>query len=136
MRTFNKQISTAQPLNVNSNSPYAQLKNIYTYSVAANYTASTTGTIKLQASNDPETNDTQTNTATIPGQSPSNPPAKAPVNWADITGSTFTVSPGVTETMWNVDAVGYNYVRVVFTDGSSGANAGMMTIVVNCKGPS
>lgn len=134
MRSFNKQISTGVALNVNSNSPYVQLKNIYTYSVAANYTGSVTGSIKLQASNDPETNDTQVNVPYTAGQTPTNPPSKAPVNWADITGSTFALTPGITETMWNVNAVGYNYVRVVFTDGSGGANTSTMNIVVNGKG--
>lgn len=134
MRTFNRQVSTAQPLNVNSNSPYVQLKNIYTYSIAANYTGSVTGTIKLQASNDPETNDTQVNVPYGANQNPTNPPSKAPVNWADIDGSVFTLAPGITETLWNVDAVGYNYVRVVFTDGSGGTSTATMNIIANCKG--
>lgn len=134
MRTVNKQISTNVPLNANSNSQYQQLKSIYTYTLAANYTGSATGSIKLQASNDPETNDTQVNVAYGPGQPPTNPPSKAPVNWADIANSTFTIAPGITETMWNVNAVGYNYVRVVYTDASGGTSTATMNIVFNGKG--
>lgn len=134
MRSFNRQILTAQPLNVNSNSPYSQLRNIYIYCISAIYTGSATGNIKLQASNDPETNDTQVNTPYGPGQSPTNPPAKGPVNWVDIANSTFTISPGVTETLWNVNAVGYNYVRVVYTDASGGTSTATMNIIFNGKG--
>lgn len=134
MRTFNKQVSTAQAMNVNSSSPYTQLRNIYTYCMAALITGSATGTIKLQASNDPETNDTQTNQATVLGQPPTNPPSKAPTHWADITGSSFVVTGTDTEIMWNVDAVGYNYVRVVYTDTSGGTSTATMNIVFNGKG--
>ena len=126
MRTFNKQIATTVPMNANYNSPYTPLKNIYTYSMAAIVTGTPTGTIKLQASNDPETNDTQTNSTGLS-------PAVGPSNWADITGSTFSlVAAG--ETMWNVNAVGYNYVRVVYTDTSGGTSTATMNLIVNCKG--
>jgi len=127
MRTFNKQISTNVPLNANYNSPYVQLKNIYTYSMAAIITGTPTGSLKLQASNDPETNDTQTNSTT------NLPPTQVPVNWVDIANSSFAVS-SAGETMWNVNAVGYNYVRVVYTDASGGTSTATMTIIANCKG--
>lgn len=126
MRTFTKQISTAVVLNANRNSPYTTLKNIYTYAMAAIITGTPNGSIKLQASNDPETNDTQTNTTGLP-------PAVGPTNWADIDGSNFTVTTAQ-EVMWNVNAVGYNYVRVVYTDASGGTSTATMTIIVNCKG--
>ena len=126
MRTFNKQITTNQLLNASYNSPYTPLKNIYTYSVAAIITGTPTGTIKLQASNDPETNDTQTNSTGLI-------PAVGPTNWVDIANSSFSLS-AAGETMWNVNAVGYNYVRVVYTDGSSGTSTARLAIIVNCKG--
>lgn len=123
MRTFNKQISTNQPLNVNSNSPAALLKNIYTFSIAAIVTGTPTGTIKLQASNDPETNDVM----------PLGTPQPTPVNWVDVASSSFSLTAGG-ETMWNVNAVGYNYVRVVYTDTSGGTSTATMNIIVNGKG--
>jgi hypothetical protein len=127
MRTFNKQISTAVPMNANSNSPYVQLKNIFMYSLAALVTGIPTGTIKLQASNDPETNDTQTNITSGVA------PAVGPTNWVDIADSAFALS-AAGETMWNVRDVAYNYVRVVYIDSSGGASTATMAIVFNGKG--
>jgi hypothetical protein len=127
MRTFNKQISTNVAMNANSNSPYIPLKNIFMYAMAAIVTGTPTGTIKLQASNDPETNDTQTNSTT------NTPPSVAPVNWVDIANSSFSLS-SAGETMWNVHDVGYNYVRVVYTDSSGGASTATMNIIFNGKG--
>lgn len=127
MRVFNQQIATAQPLNASFNSNYVPLKSIFMYTMAAIYTATVAGTIKLQASNDPETNDTQYNV------SGNRPPSVAPINWVDVTDSTFVLA-GAGETMWNVRYIGYNYVRVVFTDTSGGTNSGTMTIIFNGKG--
>lgn len=128
MRVINKVLSTNQATNVSSNSQYQPLRSIYTYAIQAIITGTPTGSIKLQASADPETNDTQYNT------SASLPPSVAPVNWVDITGSTFAVSTLNGSVMWNVDFVGYNYVRVSYTDTSSGASTATMTITFNGKG--
>lgn len=133
MRTFNKTVATAVPLNANYNSPYVQLKSIYTYAMAFIVTGTPTGSVKLQASNDPETNDTQVSVSYDPGQSPTNPPSVAPVNWVDIANSTFALSSSG-ETMWNVNFVGYNYVRVVYLDASGGTSAATVNIVFNGKG--
>jgi hypothetical protein len=127
MRVFNKQIATGVSLNANSNSPYVPLRSIYTYAIAALVTGTPTGIIKLQASNDPETNDTQTNTTS------NLPPAVGPVNWVDIANSTFTLTTSG-ETMWNVNAAGYNYVRVAYSDSSGGASTAVMDIIFNGKG--
>jgi len=126
MRTFNKTLATAVPLNANYNSPYIQLKNIYTYSMAAIITGTPTGTLQIQASNDPETNDTQYNSTGLP-------PSVAPTNWVTIANSTFSVA-SAGETMWNVNAVGYNYVRVQYIDASGGSSTATMTIIFNGKG--
>jgi hypothetical protein len=123
MRVYNKQISTNVALNANYNSPAALLKSIYVYAVAAIVTGTPTGTIKLQASNDPETNDTM----------PLGIPQPAPVNWVDIKDSSFVLS-AAGETMWNVQAVGYNYVRVVYTDSSGGTSTATMNVIINAKG--
>lgn len=127
MRTNNRQIATSISMNANYNSPYQQLKNIYTYSIAVNITGSPNGNLFLQASNDPETNDTQTNSGN------NLPPTVQPSNWVTVANSTFAVTqPG--ETMWNVNFVGYNYVRVAFTDSSGGTSTATMNIVYNGKG--
>jgi len=133
MRTFNKTVATNVPLNANYNSPYVQLKNIYTYTMAAIITGTPTGTVQIQASNDPETNDTQVNTDYGAGANPTNPPSTAPVNWVTIASSSFPVSSSG-ETMWNVNFVGYNYVRVQYIDASGGASTATMNIIFNGKG--
>ncbi len=126
MRTINRTIVLAAPLNANYNSPYQPLKSIYTYTIAAIVSGTPTGSIALQASNDPETNDTQYNSTNLP-------PAVGPSNWVTIADSTFVLS-AAGETMWNVNAVGYNYVRVVYTDASSGLSAATLKIIFNGKG--
>lgn len=127
MRVFNQQVATAVPLNANYNSPYVPLKSIYTYAITAIITGTPTGTIQIQASNDPETNDTQINVAA--GRAP----AVGPSNWVTITGSPFVVSASG-EQFWNVNYAGYNYVRVQYIDASSGASTATMTITFNGKG--
>lgn len=123
MRSFNKQIITAQALNATANGPAVQLKNIFMYSVMCVITGTPTGTIKLQASNDPETNDTM----------PLNNPQPPPTNWADIANTSVAVS-AAGNTMYNVSDVAYTYFRVVYTDGSSGASTAVMSVIVNAKG--
>lgn len=127
MKAFNQQIATAVPLNANYTSPYVPLKQIYTYSVCATITGTPTGTIALQASNDPETNDTQYN---IPGNIP---PTQVPVNWVTITNSPFAVTTAGSE-FWNINYTGYNYVRVIYTDTSGGTSTATMNIVFCGKG--
>lgn len=123
MRTANKQITTNQLLNANYNSPAMPLKNIYMYTAAFIVTGTPTGTVVLQASNDPETNDTM----------PANNPQPAPTNWVTITGSSFTLSASG-ETMWNVSQIGYNWVRVQYTDASGGISTATANIIINTKG--
>ena len=121
MRVFNKQIATDVPLNADYTSAYVPLKSIVLYTISANITGTPSGSIYLEASADPETNDSVP-LSTAP-----------PTNWAVIADSAFTVSAaGVS--MWNVQAVGYNYVRVVYVDGSGGTSAATMDIVFNGKG--
>jgi hypothetical protein len=122
MRVFNKQIATNVSIASGFTSAYVPLKSTYMYSMVAIITGSPTGTLKLQASNDPETNDTQINSTGLP-------PAVGPSNWVDIANSTFTIT-SAGETMWNVRDPAYNYVRVVYT----GSGAATMTLIVNSKG--
>jgi hypothetical protein len=99
------------------------LKNIYTYSMAVIVSGTPTGSVLIQASNDPETNDTM----------PGGIPQPVPVNWVDIADSTFALTASG-ETMWNVNAVGYNYVRVKYVDSSGGTSSATAKIVFNGKG--
>jgi hypothetical protein len=101
--------------------------------MSAIITGTPTGTIQIQASNDPETNDTQVNTNYGPGQTPTNPPAVGPTNWVTIANSPFPVS-SAGEEMWNVNYAGYNYVRVQYLDASGGTSTATMTIIFNGKG--
>lgn len=126
MKTYNRSIASGVVLNANYNSPYTQLKNMVLYTIVAIISGTPTGTVKLQASNDPETNDTQVNSTGVA-------PAVGPSNWVDIADSAFAVSTAG-KTMWNVTDVGYNYVRVVYIDASSGVSTATMAIVFNGKG--
>ncbi|HXB11754.1 MAG TPA: hypothetical protein VNZ45_07195 [Bacteroidia bacterium] len=110
-------------MNTSGFSPAVQLKSILYYSVAAIVSGTPDGTIYLQASNDPETNDTM----------PNNDPQPPPTNWVTITNSPFVLTSSG-ETMWNVRDIAYNYVRVGYTDASGGTSTATMTIIVNCKG--
>lgn len=121
MRTFNEQIATAEPLNTDVEFDFVPLKNIYMYCMTAIVTGTPTGTIKLQASNDPETNDTQPLT---------NAP---PTHWVDIANSSFNLT-SAGSTMWNVSQVAYNYVRVVYIDTSGGTSTATAMVIVNGKG--
>lgn len=119
MRVFNKQIATNANITTGYTSSAVPLKSIYMYCMAAIISGSPTGTIKLQASNDPETNDTM----------PLGVPQPVPTNWVDIANSTFTITTSG-ESMWNVRDPAYNYVRVVYT----GSGAATVNIIVNAKG--
>jgi hypothetical protein len=121
MNVFNQPLATAVPLNANYTSPNALVRLMVTYTMAANITGTPNGSIHLEASNDPLTNEL------------TNPTQPVPTNFATITNSTFTVTaPGTV--MWNVYWTGYNYVRVVYTDASGGTSTALMNIVMNAKG--
>lgn len=119
MRTFNQTVSADVALNTDYTSPAIPLRNIFMFNIAAIISDTPTGSIKLQVSNDPETNDTI--------------PLVEPPNWVDLLGSSFSLTDEG-ETMWNVHEVAFNYVRVVYTDASSGSSNAMMDIIVNSKG--
>lgn len=120
MKVYNKQVATALVLNANRTTDAIPLKFMFMFSIAAIFTGAPVGTIKLQASNDPETNDTV--------------PLVPPMHWADIEDSEFVLAPTDTEVFWNYKYSAFNYVRVVFTDGSGGAGTATTTIIFNGKG--
>lgn len=122
MRTFNIPLASSIDLSAASyTSPAVPLKNIYGFSIAMNITGAPIGTLKLQVSNDPETNDTM----------PGGAPAPVPTHFADLTGASISIIASDTTVMFNVHDVGYNYVRVVYTRASG---SGTAALVANCKG--
>ena len=122
MQTKNKQIANDILLNANVISDFMPLKNIYLYAITATISGSPSGTIKLQASADPETNDTQPDLNAL-----------KPTNFVDIADSSFAIS-SAGSTMWNVRDVAYNYVRVVYIDASGGTSSATMNVIFNGKG--
>lgn len=89
------------------------------FSIAFVVTGTPTGTVKLQASNDPETNTTV--------------PLDTPINWVDITGSDATVT-AAGEVLWDAHDIAYNYVRVIYTDTSGATSLATANIIFNGKG--
>jgi hypothetical protein len=71
------------------------------YAIQAVFTGTTTGTIKLQASNDPAT------------------PNAVPTSWTDIAGSTVDLASG-SPILWNVVDPQYTFVRAVHADTGGG----------------
>lgn len=126
MRVINKILAVDQATDADFTSQYQQLRSIYTYTIQAVFINDPTGSIKLQASADPETNDTQTNDTGLS-------PAVGPQNWVDIANSSFSITEEG-NVMWNVNYAGYNYVRVAYTDESSGSSEATVTITFNGKG--
>lgn len=118
MKVFSESLGIDIPLNADYFSPFVPLKTIVLYSIAAILTGNPTGTIKLQASNDFETDTTI--------------PLPDPINWVDITNSPFPITDEG-ETLWNVRDIGYNYVRLVYLDASGGTSTATMSVIFTGK---
>lgn len=107
-------------MNTTINSTPVPLYQTWGYAVQVVFTGTPTGTFKLQASCDP-----------IPQ---ARVEVQTPINWTDIANSSYAVT-AAGNYMWNVFDVGYNYVRVVYTDTSSGASTAIITVsTANIKG--
>lgn len=119
MKAMNEQILTASPMNVNIASAAIDVRFNFGYALQAVYTGSTiSGTLKLQGSCDPAT-----------GYSP----IGGPTNWTDISNSSVVISAAGSQ-LYNVTDVMYNWVRLVYTDASSGTSDGVLTAIINVKG--
>lgn len=112
MKVYNIRFETNAPMNADINSGPLQLYEMFGYSIQIEWTGSPTGAFKLQASSDPIYKNAQVQ--------------PVPVNWTDIADSTVTVSTSGNY-MWNVFDVMYNYVRLVYTDGSGGVSNAILT---------
>lgn len=129
MKNYNIQIATTQggtsliPMNANFASFALQCYDTFGYSIQAEWTGTPTGTFKLQCSDDP-----------VP-QGPLSTPltGAAPTNWTDVADSSQAVSAAGNYT-WNVSNVQYTWVRLVYTDGSSGMSTATFRARFNSKG--
>lgn len=113
-----------QALNASFEGPAMQLNQIYGYCVQAVISDTPNGTIFLQACNDANSG------AANPMSS--NPQAN-PINWSTIPASTTAVSSDGILT-WNYNGSFYNYVRLCYTDSSSGSSTATLTATINVKG--
>jgi hypothetical protein len=123
MRNYNFPLATNAPMNTAFTSDAMELFNAIGYSIQAEFTGSViTGTFVLQGSDDPiapvTTNSTQL----------------TPTNWTPILNSNYSVS-GAGSYVWNVSDVMYNYVRLVYADGSGGTSTGILNARINVRGP-
>lgn len=119
MRVFNEKILNGSILNAAVTSAAIPLKSIFMYSIGVVVAGTPTGVLKLQVSNDPETNDSI--------------PLPPPTNWYDLANSSNTLS-AAGNTFYNISDVAYNYVRIVYTDGSGGTSTATMSAIINAKG--
>ena len=115
-------------MNTTINSKALQLENMFGYSIQIVFTGTPTGTFKLQASADPVSKANQVFGA-------NGVVTYTPTNRTDIANSSQSVS-AAGNIMWNYNQLaGYNYVRVVYTDGSSGSSTAIITVAeFNGKG--
>lgn len=121
MKVYNKpSFITGIVLNANYTSSALQLWEMFGYSIQAVITGTPTGTFKLQGSADP------VSTAIMN-------PAVVPVHWTDIDDSSVVIS-AAGSILWSISDAMYNWVRVVYTDGSSGISTATMVATFNGKG--
>lgn len=116
-------IPTSTVLSANRTSITIPLYQDFGYSIQIVFTGTPTGTFKLQASDDP-----------VPQNGMPFSGIYTATNWTDVANSSQAVS-AAGSIVWNVSDVMYNYVRVVYTDGSSGSSTAIITSAIcNLKG--
>ena len=106
-------IAPSTVMNATINSSAVPLLQTWFYAIQVVFTGTPTGTFKLQGSCDP-----------IPQ---ARVEVQTPTNWSDIINSSIAVS-AAGNLMWNVSEIGYNYVRVVYTDTSGGTSTAIITV--------
>lgn len=120
MDVANKRLFTSTVMNANLTSEAIPLPNIYGFAIQAVFTGTPTGTFKLQASSDP-----------FKYANAAQP--QVPTNWTDIADSSAPVS-AAGNYMWNFNGCFFEFVRLVYTDGSSGASTAVLNATINLKG--
>lgn len=96
------------------------LPDVYGFAIQAVYDDTPIGTFKLQGSNDPFK-------YVVPNT------VQVPTNWTDITDSSFTVSSAGSY-MWNMNGSFFTFVRLVYTDASSGTSTAKLSATITIKG--
>lgn len=99
------------------------LGHISDYSIQLVFTGTPAGTFKLQASVDAGSPSAQGDAAKY----------SAVVNWTDVPSSSQVVAAAGT-VMWNIVDAGYNWVRVVYTDGGTGGTGTLTSARAYVKG--
>ena len=109
-------IPASTVMNATINSLAMQIQNHLFYAIQIVFTGTPTGSFKLQGSCD--------NSAikTAAAQFP-----YVVTNWTDLASSTQMVS-SAGSVIWNESFQAYNFVRVVYTDTSSGASTAIITV--------
>jgi hypothetical protein len=120
MNVFNEKIIDNAVMDENITSDAIPLVNMVGFCIQAVYTGTPTGTLKLQASAD-----------AFKYANASQP--QAPTNWTDVGDSSESIT-AAGSTMWSVDAVYYNFVRLVYTDTSGGLSTAVLNVRINAKG--
>lgn len=109
MRLFQKTVVNAANAAVNVNGSPIPVGEYISFSLTANVNSTATGTVKLQGSNDYDSDENGANVG----------------NWVDITGSSSAISSG-SDVMWNATTAGYAWVRPVYTFTSGTGNLTVM----------
>lgn len=81
------------------------------------FTGVPTGTFAIQASCDP---------AAAASATGSQAAVYNPTNWTTVTGSSQAVT-AAGDLMWNLQDIGYNWIRLVYTDTSGGTSTAIIT---------
>ncbi len=120
-------IAASTVLNTTRNSVAVQIYNAFLCAIQIVFTGTPTGTFKLQVSCDPAAAATATGRLVT---------ANEPTHWTDLANSSFSVS-AAGDVSWGISGgdLGYNWVRVVYTDGSGGLSTAIVTVsTANIKG--
>lgn len=110
-------------LNTSLNGQALPLTNMFCFAIQVVFTGTPTGLFFLEGSAD----QCSYNTA--------KPTQGLPTNWLFVPNSDFTVT-AAGDCMWNYEASpGFNWVRVCYTDSSSGTSTAVITdATINAKG--
>jgi hypothetical protein len=114
-----------QALNANWNSMPQQVKRAWAYAIQGNITGTPTGTFTLQASNDPAM-DQLYPTSAIPANA-------GPVNWTSLTTPVPIAVSAAGTFLFSVANPGYNWIRLIYVDGSGGLSTSTLSATVTVK---
>jgi len=122
VRPFNLQIITNAVMNTTVTSAPLELTRVLNYAIQAVYAGTPTGTLELQGSCDPSGDVASPLNAT-----------NVPTNWTVILNSNIAIT-GPGNYVFNVFHAGYNWVRLVYLDGSGGTSTAVLNARINAKG--